>query len=324
MGCLFCKVDIRNIKYINNENLENNLLAWKNKEKLQQNLSTKKLNIIIESELSNYYYYTNHFLKSKNATHILSYKISSKDIDSILHNSNKITKEINYQLNSMDFKSIDIIYWIKQELNESKIQEIINEIKQNNEIIHIGVVNHDLNGIKKVNKILKENQSKLFAVKNNYNMIRLSSERLEKLFEVKNNDNMNRSSSEILEYCKNNNIYFFSCDVFEKGILSGKYNSDNPMPEKPNEDWNRFYNEQIEKIDNINEAFQKNKDKVDISVIPIKYNIYRGTIPVIEFNEIEKYLDNKVNFEALNSPLNNGELIGFERTVDMQKIKLYE
>ncbi len=155
-------------------------------------------------------------------------------------------------------------------------------------------------------------------------MIRLSSERLEKLSEVKNNYNINRSSSEILEYCKNNNIYFFSCDVFEKGILSGKYNSDNPMPEKPNEDWNRFYNEQIEKVDNLNEAFQKNKDKVDISVIPIKYNIYRGTIPVIEFNEIEKYLDNKVNFEALNSPLNNGELIGFERTVDMQKIKLYE
>jgi aryl-alcohol dehydrogenase-like predicted oxidoreductase len=287
---------IKHLKCIKDDNLENNILAWKNDEPLETNLSPKHLNIIYESNLDNYNYYTNNFLNSKNNNHILSYKLSSQNIDSIL-NKNNIKQEIDKQLNSMKFKNIEIIYWFKKELEESEYAEIIKKIKIRNNKPYIGVLNHNLEGIKKIHNILVTYGLKLFAVKSDYNVF--------------------KRFSQILDYCKENNIYFFSCDVFEKGILSGKYNSDNCIPEKPNEEWRNHYNNQIQKIEKLNNVLKMNYK--DASQIPIAYNISKGTIPVITFNKLHEFLNNQETIQYYEDMA-----FGFERSVDMAEIEIYE
>ena len=288
-----CGLDINELKYIKNENLENNILAWKNNESLEAYLSSKHLKIIYESNLNNY---TN--LNSKNNNHILSYKLSSQNIDSILNKDN-IKQEIDKQLNSMKFKNIEIIYWFKKELEESEYAEIIkkNFLKISNNKPYIGVLNHNLEGIKKIHNILGTYGLKLFAVKSDYNVF--------------------KRFSQILDYCKKNNIHFFSCDVFEKGILSGKYNSENCIPEKPNEEWRNHYNNQIQKIEKLNNVLKMNYK--DASQIQIAYNISKGTIPVITFNELHEFLNNQETIQYYEDMA-----FGFERSVDMAEIEIYE
>jgi aryl-alcohol dehydrogenase-like predicted oxidoreductase len=282
--------------YIKDENIENNILAWKNNESLETYLSSKHLKIIYESNLNNY---TN--FNSKNNNHILSYKLSSQNIDSI-RNKDIIKKEIDKQLNSMKFTNIEIIYWFKKELEESEYAEIIKKIKNSNNKPYIGVLNHNLEGIKKIHNILGTYGLKLFAVKSDYNVF--------------------KRFSQILDYCKKNNIHFFSCDVFEKGILSGKYNSENCIPEKPNEEWRNHYNNQIQKIEKLNNVLKMNYK--DASQIPIAYNISKGTIPVITFNELHEFLNNQEAIQGSNIKLSNEAMVGFERSVDMEKIEIYE
>jgi hypothetical protein len=299
MGSLCAKVRIQHLKYIKDDNIENNILAWKNGELLETNLSQKYLNIIFESNLENYNYYTNKCLNSKNDNHILSYKLSSQNLESI---NTERDNEINKQLNANEFKKIGIIYWIKKELEEkSQYEKTIKEIKENynnndnNNEIYIGALNLNLEGIKKVHNILKENGLKLFAVKSDYNIVK------------------GEPFTEKLDYCIKNKIYFFSCDVFEKGILSGKYNNDN-----------EHYNNQIQKIEKINELLKKNNYKADISQIPIAYNISKGTIPVIDFDELNKYFNNQDAILGSNIKLSEAEATILKRSIDEIEIEIFE
>ena len=299
---------LKDLKYkcIKDDNLENNILAWKNEKTLETNLSSKNLKIIFESNLDNYNYYTNNFLNSKNNNYILSYKLSSQNIDSMP------ISEISNQFNSNEFKKIGIIYWIKRELEEkSQYEKTIQEIKiqyNNNKYeTYIGVLNHNLEGIKKVHNILNENGLKLFAVKCDYNLVKVQGEPFPEL-----------------DYCVKNKINFFSCDVFEKGILSGKYNSDNYIPEKNNEEWRVHYNNQIYKIEKINDIMKKNNYKADISQIPIAYNISKGTIPVIDFDELNEFLNNREAIEGSNIELSKAQAVMLKRTIDQVEIEVFK
>ena len=267
---------------------------WKNNQSLDNNL--KPLCLIFELT-NNYESDINKFSvnqNNQNNKYLLSY--NSQTIQS----NNK--DEVQNKLNLNGFKNYDYIYWIKNVFEEdySKYITIFNDLKKKNpNHCHVGLLNHNLEQIQNVNEELKKNNLKLFAVKNNFNIL-------------------NRlSSNKIIDYCKKNDIHFFSYNIFEKGILSGKYNTQNPIPQ--NMDWAEFYNDQIEKIERLN-GIIKGKNYQD-KQIPIIYNIYKKTIPIIDIND-------DINIkEAINSvvtSLSSAEAAILERNIDMVDIKLYE
>lgn len=288
-------INIDDNKLVNNEIFESNLLVWKNSVFLDKYLSAKSLPLIFELT-NNYEIYTNKFSDIQNKNYILSYIIPAQTFKSINKN------EIQNKLKKMGFKKSDYIYWIKNVFEkDSKYITIINDLKNknNNNNVHIGLLNHNLQQIKKVNEILENNKIKLFAVKNNFNIL-------------------NRfSSNKILDYCRDKNIHFFSYNIYEEGILSGKYDTLNPIPR--NMKGADFYNSQIEKIEKLNEII-KSKDYQD-KQIPIIYNISKGTIPIIDINDdinIQKAI------KSIDIPLSGEEMAFLERNIDMVDINLLE
>ena len=77
----------------------------------------------------------------------------------------------------------------------------------------IGVSNHNLSEIKRVNEILAAEGLKISAVQNHFSLLHRSSER-----------------AGILDYCKENGIAFFAYMVLEQGALTGRYNEAHPFP----------------------------------------------------------------------------------------------
>lgn len=86
-------------------------------------------------------------------------------------------------------------------------------LAKSGQIKKIGVSNHNLSEIKRVNEILAAEGLKISAVQNHFSLLHRSSER-----------------AGILDYCKENGIAFFAYMVLEQGALTGRYNETHPFP----------------------------------------------------------------------------------------------
>ena len=195
--------------------------------------------------------------------YLISDKFTPQCIDSSAENPFK--EMIEKQLNLMNLSKFDI-YWIHNVAGAPKWIEELAKYFQNKkpeEIPLIGVSNHNLSEIKQAVEILRKYNLKLSAVQNHYSLLNRSSE-----------------TSGILKYCHENNIHFFSYMVLEQGALSGKYNSQNLMPE--NSERGKIYNPQMEKIEKLNNEMKKlaDKYKTKIALIPIAWAIKKGTLPI--------------------------------------------
>ena len=196
--------------------------------------------------------------------YLISDKFTPQCIDSSAENPFK--EMIEKQLNLMNLSKFDI-YWIHNVEGAPKWIEELAKYFQNKkpeEIPLIGVSNHNLSEIKQAVEILRKYNLKLSAVQNHYSLLNRSSEK-----------------SGILKYCHENKIHFFSYMVLEQGALSGKYNSQNLMPE--NSERGKIYNPQMEKIEKLNNEMKKlaDKYKTKIALIPIAWAIKKGTLPRI-------------------------------------------
>ena len=128
----------------------------------------------------------------------------------------------------------------------------------------IGVSNHDIDEIKEADRILREQGLKLGAVQNHYSLLNRSSE-----------------ESGILDYCRANDVHFFSYMVLEQGALSGQYDTHHPMPD--NSARAAVYNPIMDKIETFNLSLKLLADKygVGIAQIPVAWAIGKGTLPII-------------------------------------------
>lgn len=172
---------------------------------------------------------------------------------------------------------------------------------------YLGVSNHNLEEIKQAAKILKAHGLKLSAVQNHYSLINLSSEK-----------------SGILEYCKQNNIYFFSYMVLEQGALSGKYDTKNLMPEGSARA--QTYNPVMDKLELLNEKLAKLAEKynVETAQIPIAWAISKGTLPIIGVTKV-KHVEDAV--KAANITLTQEEteeLEKFAESLQINAIRFWE
>lgn len=105
------------------------------------------------------------------------------------------------------------VYWIHNPMDVERWTPDLIPLAKSGQIKSIGVSNHNLEEIKRVNEILATEGLKISAVQNHFSLLHRSSER-----------------AGILDYCKENGINFYAYMVLEQGALTGRYNKEQPFP----------------------------------------------------------------------------------------------
>ena len=140
--------------------------------------------------------------------------ISTKFTPHIAGNSPNAAREmLEGSLKRLNTDHIDV-YWIHNPNDVERWTPMLIPLAKDGLIKSIGVSNHNLAEIKRVQEILGAEGLRLSAVQNHYSLLHRSSER-----------------AGILRHCKENGITFYSYMVLEQGALTGKFDLDHPFPE---------------------------------------------------------------------------------------------
>lgn len=234
----------------------------------------------------------------KEGSYLVSDKFTPQCADS--SSATAFKDMIEMQLDLMKLNRFDI-YWIHNVWDAPKwTEEMAKYFEGSDNVPILGVSNHNLAEIKQANEILKSHGLKLGAVQNHYSLINRSSE-----------------TSGILDYCKENGIVFFSYMVLEQGALSGKYDTQHPMPAgSARAD---AYNPVLDKIEILNAALKKLADKynVEIAQIPVAWAIAKGTLPIIGVTK-EKHVEDAV--KAANIAMTEEDTAELEKLADSLSI----
>ncbi|MGT8741356.1 aldo/keto reductase [Klebsiella oxytoca] len=166
------------------------------------------------------------------------------------------------------------IYWIHNPHDIEKWTPGLIPLLKSGKIKQVGVSNHNLDQIKRVNEILGEAAFSISAVQNHYSILYRSSE-----------------DAGILDYCKKENISFFAYMVLEQGALSGRYNPQNPMPAGSGRA--ETYNQILPQLQVLTNAMKVIADAKGASVaqIAIAWAISKGTIPIIGATKVHHVTD---------------------------------
>ena len=214
---------------------------------------------------------------------------------------------IEMQLDLMALDNFDV-YWIHNVWDAPKWTEELAKYYEGKENVPIiGVSNHNLAEIKQADEILKAHGLKLGAVQNHYSLINRSSE-----------------DSGILDYCKENDIFFFAYMVLEQGALSGKYDTAHPMPAGSARA--ETYNPVLDKLEIMNKELKKLADKYGVGAaqIPVAWAIAKGTLPIIGVTK-ENQVEDAV--KAANITLTAEEVAELEKVADsleLNAIRMWE
>ena len=204
-----------------------------------------------------------------------SYLVSDKFTPQCANGSpTAIADMIEMQLKLMELDRFDI-YWIHNVWGAPHwTEEVAKYFEGRQDAPMIGVSNHNLAEIRQADEILRAHGLRLSAVQNHYSLINRSSE-----------------DSGILDYCRENGIVFFSYMVLEQGALSGRYDTQHPMPE--GSDRAATYNPMLDKLEILNAAMKKLADKYHVSIaqIPVAWAIAKGTLPIIGVTKVSHVED---------------------------------
>lgn len=166
------------------------------------------------------------------------------------------------------------IYWIHNPVGAPEWTRKLIPLAKSGKIGRIGLSNHNLAEIKEAAEILGAEGLKIAAVQNHYSLLNRSSE-----------------TSGILDYCKENDITFFSYMVLEQGALSGKYDTKHPFPE--NSDRGAVYNPMLAQLEELNAGMKEiaNRRGVSVALLPIAWAIAKGTLPIIGVTKVYQVED---------------------------------
>ena len=238
------------------------------------------------------------FLKSSSRNeYIISTKFTPQCADTGAENP--VTAMYENSAKTLGVDDIDI-FWIHNPVGAPDWTKKLTQTAKDKNIGIIGVSNHNLAEIKEADEILKENGLKLGAVQNHYSLLNRSSE-----------------DSGILDYCRENDIIFFSYMVLEQGALSGKYDTKHPFPE--GSDRAAAYGDSLAEIEELNKALSQIADKHDakIAQLPIAWAIAKGTLPIIGATKVHHVEDAA---DAVKIRLSDDEIKTMEELADKANI----
>ena len=184
-----------------------------------------------------------------------------------------VTAMLNASLERLGVQDIDI-YWIHNPADVERWTPGLIPLLQSGKVKQVGVSNHSLKQISRVNEILKPAGFLVSAVQNHYSMLYRSSE-----------------EAGILDYCHQNNMTFFAYMVLEQGALSGRYDSQHPMP--AGSDRAETYNNVLPQLEKLTAAMKEMGDQKNASVaqIAIAWAIAKGTLPIIGVTKVDHVTD---------------------------------
>ena len=163
------------------------------------------------------------------------------------------------------------VYWIHNPMDVERWTPDLIPLAKSGQIKSIGVSNHNLKEIKRVNEILAAEGLKISAVQNHFSLLHRSSER-----------------AGILDYCKENEITFYAYMVLEQGALTGRYNKEHPFPAGTGR--GDSYNPHLEKIEALVTELKEIGEKHNASPAQIAtaWAIAKGTLPIIGVTKVKQ------------------------------------
>ena len=209
-----------------------------------------------------------HFIKKIKRDDII---ISTKFTPQIASDSvNAMQEMIDESKTRLNVDTIDI-YWIHNPMDVEKWTPYLIPLLKSGQVSSVGVSNHNLSEIKRVNEILGKEGYHISAVQNHFSLLHRSSEK-----------------ASILDYCKEHNITFYAYMVLEQGALTGKYDTKHPFP--ANTGRGDSYNPILDKLENINLGLKEIGEKYDASPAQIAtaWAIAKRTLPIIGVTNVHQ------------------------------------
>lgn len=184
------------------------------------------------------------------------------------------------------------IYWLHLPLNIKENLSYMCSLQKFHKIGSIGVSNFSIEQVKIAEKILSENGCKLAGVQNHYSLIYRKHEK-----------------SGLVDYCRENNIPFFSYMVLEQGALSGRFNSKNGFP-KFSRRGIAFSKSKLKRLEPLHNElrFIGENYGLSISETALLWAISKGTVPIVgvtkeyqaeSFLKLKNIILNKAEIEIL-------------------------
>lgn len=163
------------------------------------------------------------------------------------------------------------VYWIHNPSDIERWTPDLIPLAQSGLIRSVGVSNHSLDEIKRANEILGSAGLKISAVQNHYSLLHRSSER-----------------AGILDYCKENDITFYSYLVLEQGALTGRYDHANPFPEGSSRA--KTYNQSLSELEELISELRRVGENHGASPAQIAaaWAISKGTLPLIGVTKVKQ------------------------------------
>ncbi len=186
---------------------------------------------------------------------------------------NPVMDMLEGSLNRLGTDIIDI-YWIHNSADVERWTPLMVEAVKSGKIGRIGVSNHSLEQVKRVQEILEPYGIQISAVQNHFSLL------------------YRRSIEDgLLDYCKDNEIQFFSYMVLEQGALSGKYNENHLLPE--NSSRGKTYNPLFPALKGLLANLQGLADRYSATPAQIAtaWAIGRGTTPILGVTKVEQVRD---------------------------------
>lgn len=189
------------------------------------------------------------------------------------------------------------LYWIHNPFDVERWTADLIPLVESGQVKTVGVSNHNLAQIKRVQEILAPAGVKVSAVQNHYSLLHRSSER-----------------AGILDYCKENRIDFYAYMVLEQGALTGRFDEAHTFPEGTGRGMS--YNPHLKEIDFLVKELKAvgEKHQATPAQIAIAWAIAKGTRPIIgvtKVNQVEEL------HRAANIVLSEADILCLEKAGDL-------
>lgn len=184
--------------------------------------------------------------------------------------ANPVEEMLHQSFENLGTEYVDF-YWIHNPVGAPKWVSGLIPLLKSGKVKNVGVSNHNLEQIQQANDILAKEGFKISAVQNHYSLLYRSSE-----------------DAGILDYCNRNDITFFAYMVLEQGALSGKYNTQNPLPEGSGR--GNTYNNILPQLEELTNAMRIIGERKNASVaqIAVAWAIAKRTLPIIGVTKIDQ------------------------------------